>query len=193
MRTCAVLTLLTLTLACGQDPQTSGGLVSEARDSAGILIVENARPPDASRLGWRIGPEPDVSIGVLEGEEPYMLHWVGGATRLPDGRIVVANGGTQEVRVFDRTMDGISRPGGEKEGAPESSRVCLGSAGGRAIPLLPGMRAISGFPSSTPKGFSHARFFCRANRVYIGFDLGLRLCDRTASSCRAGSWKKTGA
>ena len=119
MRTCAVLTLLTLTLACGQDPQTSGGLVSEARDSAGILIVENARPPDGSRLGWRIGPEPAASIGVLEGEEPYMLHWVGGATRLPDGRIVVANGGTQEVRVFDADGEHLTTWGGDGGGPRE--------------------------------------------------------------------------
>ena len=119
MRTCAVLTLLTLTLACGQDPQTSGGLVSEARDSAGILIVENARPPDASRLGWRIGPEPDVSIGVLEGEEPYMLHWVADATKLPDGRIVVANGGTQEVRVFDADGQHLTAWGGDGGGPRE--------------------------------------------------------------------------
>ena len=38
---------------------------TELRDSAGIRIVENARPPEGSRLGWRIGPEPTVSIGGL--------------------------------------------------------------------------------------------------------------------------------
>ena len=119
MKTFTVLTLLTLTLACGQDPQTSGGLVSEARDSAGILIVENARPPEGSRLGWRIGPEPDVSIGVLEGEEPYMFDWVADATILPDGRIVVADGGTQEVRVFDRDGRHLTTWGGEGGGPRE--------------------------------------------------------------------------
>ena len=28
------------------------------RDSAGIRIVENTRPPEDSRLGWRIGAGP---------------------------------------------------------------------------------------------------------------------------------------
>ena len=119
MRTSAVLTLLMLTLACGQDPQTSGGLVSEARDSAGIRIIENARPADGSRLAWQIGPQPDVSIGVLEGEEPYMLHWVAGATRLPDGRIVVADFSSGELRVFDTSGSHMATWGGEGEGPGE--------------------------------------------------------------------------
>ena len=119
MKTFTVLTLLTLTLACGQDPQTSGGLVSEARDSAGIRIIENARPADGSRLAWQIGPQPDVSIGVLEGEEPYMLHWVAGATRLPDGRIVVADRSSGELRVFDASGSHMATWGGEGEGPGE--------------------------------------------------------------------------
>ena len=95
--------------------------------SAGIRIVENARPSDGSRLGWRIGPEPDVSIGVLEGEEPYMLHWVADATKLPDGRIVVANGGTEEVRMFDGDGQHLTTLGGEGEGPREF--MSLGGVG----------------------------------------------------------------
>ena len=68
-------------LACQQDRQDSGELQREVRDSAGVRIVDNARPPEGSRLGWRIGPEPTVSIGVLEGDDPYML---GGVTELFD-------------------------------------------------------------------------------------------------------------
>ncbi|MYG80556.1 MAG: hypothetical protein F4187_01730, partial [Gemmatimonadetes bacterium] len=41
------------------------GLAGQSRDSAGIRIVENVRPPDDSRLPWRIGREPSVSIGVV--------------------------------------------------------------------------------------------------------------------------------
>lgn len=47
---------------------------SQVRDSAGIRIVENARPAADSRLPWRIGTEPTVSIGEVTGEEAYMLH-----------------------------------------------------------------------------------------------------------------------
>lgn len=75
------------------------------RDSAGIRIAENPRPPDGSGLGWQIGPEPTVTIGAAEGEDPYLLHRVGKAVTLSDGSIVVANGGSNEVRKFD--PDGV--------------------------------------------------------------------------------------
>ncbi len=107
------------TVACQQDGNAPVGPGSEVRDSAGIRVVENARPADGSRLPWRIGPEPSASIGVLEGEEPYMLHWVADATKLPDGRIVVANGGTEEVRMFDGDGQHLTTLGGEGEGPRE--------------------------------------------------------------------------
>ncbi len=103
-------------LACQQDPGTRTALASAARDSAGVRIVENARPPDGSRLGWTIGPEPAVSIGVFEGEEPYMLHWADDATRLRDGRIVVANNGSNELRVFDADGTHVATWGRDGEG-----------------------------------------------------------------------------
>ncbi len=74
---------------------------SQVRDSAGIRIVEGARPADDSRLPWRIGPEPTVSIGEVAGEEAYLLHQVSDGFVLPDGRIVIANAGSNEIRVFD--------------------------------------------------------------------------------------------
>ena len=92
---------------------------TELRDSAGIRIVENARPPEGSRLGWRIGPEPTVSIGVLEGEEPYMLHWAFTSVRLPDGRIAVANSGSAELRVFDPFGSHVATWAGRGEGPGE--------------------------------------------------------------------------
>ena len=76
------VTFLTLAApAYQQDQDHALSLPTETRDSAGIRIVENARPPAGSRLGWRIGPEPAVSIGVLEGEDRYMLQQVTDADR----------------------------------------------------------------------------------------------------------------
>ena len=40
----------------------------QSRDSAGIRIVENVRPADDSRLPWRVGQKPSVSIGAVVGE-----------------------------------------------------------------------------------------------------------------------------
>lgn len=74
---------------------------SQVRDSAGIQIVENSRPADDSRLAWRIGPAPSLSIGEVSGEEAYMLHQANNGLVLPDGRIVIGNAGTNEIRVFN--------------------------------------------------------------------------------------------
>ena len=107
------------TAACQEDHQGSTGLWSETTDSAGIRIVENARPPEGSRLPWRIGPEPTVSIGAREGEEPYLLYIVRDAMMLPDGRIIVANGGSGELRMFDALGTHLATWGGEGEGPGE--------------------------------------------------------------------------
>lgn len=95
----------------------------QVEDSAGILIVENASPPEGSRLGWRIGSEPAVSIGEVDGEEPYLLHVAWDATRLSDGRIVVTNTSTQELRVFDARGTYIATWGGAGEGPGEFTEL----------------------------------------------------------------------
>ena len=106
-------------LACEQGRQSAPSLPTQTGDSAGIRIVENGRPPDGSRLPWRIGPQPAVSIGAVEGDEPYMLDGAIDATRLSDGRIVVANVGTQELRVFDAAGIYLTTWGGRGEGPGE--------------------------------------------------------------------------
>ena len=117
MRSRVVAAVVTLAaMACRQDEQSTGEFASLVRDSAGIRIVENARPPEGSRLPWRIGPEPTVSIGVVDGEEPYMLHGVIDATRLSGGGIAVANRGSEEVRVFDAHGVHLVTFGGRGEG-----------------------------------------------------------------------------
>lgn len=117
--TIAAVVVAAATMACQGDGGSAGGLRIEVRDSAGVRIVDNAEPPEGSRLGWRIGPEPTVSIGVLEGEEPYMLYRAYDATVLSDGRIVVANTGTQELRVFDRSGTHVATWAGEGQGPGE--------------------------------------------------------------------------
>ncbi|WP_419948434.1 hypothetical protein [Candidatus Palauibacter sp.] len=109
-----------LSLACRDAAVDRNRPPAEVRDSAGVRIVENRRPAEASRLGWRIGPEPSVSIGALEGEEPYLLHRAT-ARMLPDGRIAVRNGGSSEVRLFDGSGRHLATWGGEGEGPGEFS------------------------------------------------------------------------
>ena len=130
------MAIAVVAIACHQDRQRSAGPRSELRDSAGIQIVENARPPDGSRLAWRIGPEPAVSIGVLDGEDPDMLFHATDATRLSDGRIVVVNRGTAELRVFDEFGTYLATWGGWGEGPGEFEDIMQ-------IATLPGDSVIA--------------------------------------------------
>ena len=114
--------LLASTIAC--EGRENGGDPPEllTRDSAGVEIVENDRPPAGSALAWRVGDAPALSIGVREGEEPYQLYRVEDATRLPDGRIAVANSGTAEIRVFAADGSHLATLGGIGEGPGEFDR-----------------------------------------------------------------------
>ena len=99
---------------------------SRGRDSAGIRIVENASPEEGSRLHWVIGPEPDVTIGDIDGEDPYLFRYAWDATRMSDGRIVVADRSTSELRVFDAAGTHVATWGGLGEGPGEFPRSSLG-------------------------------------------------------------------
>ena len=108
-----------MAIACERERRSPTGLRAQLRDSVGIRIVENARPAEGSRLDWRIGPEPAISIGELEGEEARMLFGVTDATKLSDGRIVVVNGGSGELRVFSAAGTHWASWGGRGEGPGE--------------------------------------------------------------------------
>lgn len=122
VRICVALAVV-CGVACQQDRQASTGLAGFERDSAGIRIIDNPKPPEGSRLPWRIGPEPTVSIGELEGEEPYMLYRVIDVATLSQGRIAIANRGSAEVRVFDALGDHLVSVGGQGEGPGELRRL----------------------------------------------------------------------
>lgn len=68
---------------------------------------------------WTLSPEPNVSIGVVEGGEPYQLHGASSSVRLPDGRIAVVDGGSEEVRFFSEKGEFLGSFGGEGDGPGE--------------------------------------------------------------------------
>ena len=113
----AVAALAAVACAGGQEAQ--GQIRTEFRDSAGVRIVENSRPPEGSRLDWRIGTEPLLSIGRMEGEEPYLFGRIFGIEMLSDGRIVIGDDGTKELRVFDQQGNHLETWGGRGEGPGE--------------------------------------------------------------------------
>lgn len=113
--------LLVVIAAC-----SGGGSSREtftARDSAGIHVVENVSPVWGDGDVWRLGDQPLVDIGGLEGDPDYELFRVSNSVRLSDGRIVIGNNGTNEIRFYDESGVHLLDAGGEGEGPGEFSFV----------------------------------------------------------------------
>jgi len=95
------------------------------RDSAGISIVESSAPEWAHGTGWTVEPTPVVSIGSADGAPECQLTNVSAVVELSDGRIVVADGGSMQLRTY--TPDGrcVRAVGGRGRGPGEFSRVTV--------------------------------------------------------------------
>ncbi|HSG82550.1 MAG TPA: hypothetical protein VLC48_09885 [Gemmatimonadota bacterium] len=89
------------------------------RDSAGISVVESRAPAWSEGEGWRLATSPDLVVGVVEGSTEYQLFQVSSAGKLPDGRIVISNGGSQEIRFYDGEGKFLMATGREGEGPGE--------------------------------------------------------------------------
>jgi len=111
-----------LLAACGGtgDARPDGPPEATVRDSAGVRIVENV---DEGLPRWTLSAEPTLSIGALEGAEGETLYQVGSLARLGDGTWVVANGGTEEVRLFDAGGGYLGAIGRRGEGPGEFANL----------------------------------------------------------------------
>jgi hypothetical protein len=99
---------------CGCRGEAPRQLV-QVRDSAGVAIVENSAAAEVEPDRWRVPDSPVLEIGVSEGAAEYQLDNVRSTVRLADGRIVVANAGTHEIRFYDpagRFIHSVGREGG---------------------------------------------------------------------------------
>ncbi|MFW6078316.1 MAG: 6-bladed beta-propeller [Gemmatimonadota bacterium] len=85
--------------ACAGGERSGGPIV---RDSAGVVIVENAEIGGAD-AELRVAPTPVLEIGRADGEGPDVFGSVRRAIRLRSGEIAIADGLAREVRVFDAT------------------------------------------------------------------------------------------
>lgn len=151
--------------ACTEDP---GGAAEVTRtDSAGVEIVSVAGEPATS---WRTADAPTLSIGRLEGEAAYQLYRVTDAATLSDGRIVVANAGSSELRFYDPGGRHLKSVGGEGDGPGEFRYVRdLDVAEGdslyawdfrtrRLSVFGPGGAFVRSFPLESPEGGGFPRY-----------------------------------
>lgn len=95
----------------------------------GMFACDRAAPPEASGIPtttssrpypeWSLSSEPDVRIGAVDGPPEYQLTRIGLAGRLTDGRIVVFDNGSSELRWFGPDGGFQARAGGPGEGPGE--------------------------------------------------------------------------
>lgn len=95
------------------------GRVALERDSAGITIVTSSPPYPA----WQLTDTPTVRIGVREGDPEYEFQNVRHAARLTDGRVVVVDRGSREIRYYSVTGQYQSTVGHKGEGPGEYKEI----------------------------------------------------------------------
>jgi hypothetical protein len=128
-------------VSCGSEREGSDSF--SVRDSAGVRIVGFSAPTAELRLA----DQPYVKIGQAEGESVYELFKVKSGFLAEDGRIVLANSGTSEIRIFDgsgRHLQSIGRPG-EGPGEFRSLDWVEGAKDGRLVALDLDLRRITIF------------------------------------------------
>ena len=89
------------------------------RDSAGVPIVENSGSAWSPGEEWSVGAQPVLRIGTVDGDPNHIFEQVRGATRMDDGTIVVLEGGTNELQLFDSGGGFVRSLGGTGEGPGE--------------------------------------------------------------------------
>ena len=113
------LSALLLALGCEARHSDAGHTVV---DSAGIRIVTSPRPV-WEHDGWRVSDEPLLDVGAHEGDDAYLFNRLSGLVRLGDGGIVVANGGDNSIRRFDRSGTLVWKAGGTGGGPEEYAAI----------------------------------------------------------------------
>jgi hypothetical protein len=122
IRPIVAITVIIAAAACDLVGASTDGTI--VRDSAGIEIVESARPRWGQGEGWRIADTPSASIGSVFGDDPAtQFTRIAGATRLSDGRIVVADAAAAELRYFDASGAHLKTAGGKGSGPGEFTRL----------------------------------------------------------------------
>ncbi|MFL5505347.1 MAG: hypothetical protein ACJ8AU_00575 [Gemmatimonadales bacterium] len=105
-----------------------------ARDSAGVRIVESTAPAWGAKPLWRVAARPEVEVGGVAGDSARDFAGVRSAARFADGRFVVADAATDQIRLFDAKGAHLRTFGGH--GTGERQFVALGAVFLRADTIV---------------------------------------------------------
>ncbi len=144
------------------------------RDSAGIRIVEHPAGYEATLPIWSLEDSARVDIG--SGGPGHDLDLVRGVLRLSDGRLVVLNAGTSELRFFDSTGKYLSTAGRRGNGPGEFvSPVFISRLTGDTVAVLDGQLGRWSLLSPSGTFIRSVTTFRRDEKSYV-ISLG-RLAD----------------
>jgi hypothetical protein len=108
---------MVLLAACGAGPDRSPTVV--VRDSAGVRIVESKGAAWRTGEEWRVDSRPLLEIGQVDGDPPYQFFHVSGVELLPDGGVVVVDGGSAQLRRYGPDGRHLWSAGGRGAGPGE--------------------------------------------------------------------------
>ncbi|MCC6245028.1 MAG: hypothetical protein IT353_19450 [Gemmatimonadaceae bacterium] len=121
---------------------------AQARDSAGVRIVDNVRPTWTERDRLQLSARPRLAIGNTT-DSALRFSRIRGVALLADGRIVVADGGKLQLRFFSATGAFLSASGG-KGTAPGQLREmnAMTRLAGDTLAIASSFSTLSFFASS---------------------------------------------
>jgi hypothetical protein len=109
-------------------------------------VTQNQRSAWARGQEWRVAAQPYVDIGKAEGEPEYELSAVMGVTRLSDGRIVIGNMQSGELRIYDARGKFLKAAGRKGRGPGEFSQIMgMHWLRGDSIAVIDGMAVLEIF------------------------------------------------
>lgn len=106
--------LVSLT-ACGDNVEPAP-TSAHFTDSAGVAIVTN---PPSGDIHATLAPEPILTIGAIDGPDEVLFGRIASAAVDGTGRLIVADGQSGEIRIFDAAGAHIRTIGGWGEGPGE--------------------------------------------------------------------------
>ena len=126
----ALACTLAIPACSGSDPSTH----STTRDSAGGVIVESWQQQWQAGEGWMLSADPILQIGTADGPPELQFHRVEGAIKLTDGRFVIADAGSGEIRFYDDAGRFLSSTGGLGDAPGEYRQITgLGTGPGDSL------------------------------------------------------------
>ena len=114
----ARLALMALAAGAAAGCEADSAQTSTSRDSLGVTIVESVAPAWTPDAAWRIEEEPLVDLAETGSGDMHNFFRVRDMLRVRE-HLVVADGVSQEIRVFDRDGRFVRAFGGSGEGPGE--------------------------------------------------------------------------